>query len=55
MSELSSAFQPETGESLSLLGIHDLIKENGCYTLHLLPFHPDLNPAKLMWGDIKTE
>jgi hypothetical protein len=49
---LSFAFQPEMGESLSLLGINDIIKENGHDALHLFPYHPDLNPVDLVWEDI---
>jgi hypothetical protein len=51
----SSASQPEMDESLLLLGIDDTIKENGHDALHLLPYHPDQYPIRLVWGDIKME
>jgi transposase len=30
------------------------IKQNGCDTLHLPPYNPNLKPIKLVWGDIKN-
>jgi hypothetical protein len=35
--------------------IDNMIKENGRDALHLPQYHLDLNPIKLVCGDIKTE
>jgi hypothetical protein len=49
-----SASQPEMDESLSLLGINDIIKENGYDALHLPLYHPDFTHIELFWGNIRN-
>ncbi|KAF6201575.1 hypothetical protein GE061_003967 [Apolygus lucorum] len=33
--------------------VDEIIRDAGHHTLHLPPYHPDLNPIELVWGDIK--
>ncbi|XP_028173855.1 uncharacterized protein LOC114362596 [Ostrinia furnacalis] len=35
--------------------IDELLKANGHEVLRLPPYHPDLNPIELVWGDIKRQ
>lgn len=35
--------------------VNELIMEHGHLPLRLPPYHPDLNPIELVWGDIKGE
>ncbi|XP_061716757.1 uncharacterized protein LOC133524644 [Cydia pomonella] len=35
--------------------IDELLKKNGHEVLRLPPYHPDLNPIELVWGDIKGQ
>jgi transposase len=34
--------------------VDDIFKENGHDALHLPLYHPDLNPIRLVWRDIKN-
>lgn len=35
--------------------IDELLKESGHDVLRLPPYHPDLNPIELVWGDVKEQ
>ena len=35
--------------------VDDIVREHGHFPLRLPPYHPDLNPIELVWGDIKRQ
>ena len=35
--------------------VDDIVKEHGHFPIHLPPYHPELNPIELVWGDIKRQ